>query len=201
MKRQITCSEAVQRLEMMFRALNAKYFYGELEEPVITVQSTPKFYGHATNGKIWNVADEERYELNIGAESLNRPIEQVAATVVHEMVHLYCTANDIQDTSRGGTYHNKRFKTEAEKRGLHIEKAAKIGYSETTPTPELCEFVKERGWERINLARNTTAEKGKGKSSSTRKYTCPCCGQSVRATKAVNIICGDCMQTMETDED
>ena len=29
-----------------------------------------------------------------------------------------------------------------------------------------------------------------------RKYTCPCCGNSVRATKSVNVICGDCMQRM-----
>lgn len=32
--------------------------------------------------------------------------------------------------------------------------------------------------------------------SSTRKLICPCCGQSVRATKAVNILCGDCMVKM-----
>ena len=25
---------------------------------------------------------------------------------------------------------------------------------------------------------------------------CPCCGQSVRATKAVNILCGDCLCKM-----
>lgn len=35
------------------------------------------------------------------------------------------------------------------------------------------------------------------KRSSTRKYVCPCCGNSVRATKAVNLICGDCMEKME----
>ena len=34
------------------------------------------------------------------------------------------------------------------------------------------------------------------KPSSTRKLICPCCGNSVRATKAVNIICGDCMERM-----
>lgn len=35
------------------------------------------------------------------------------------------------------------------------------------------------------------------KRSSTRKYKCPCCGNSVRATKTVNVICGDCMKQME----
>ena len=35
-----------------------------------------------------------------------------------------------------------------------------------------------------------------GRTSSTRKVACPCCGQSVRATKKVNIICGDCLVPM-----
>ena len=37
---------------------------------------------------------------------------------------------------------------------------------------------------------------GKPKKTSTRKYVCPCCGNSVRATKDINIICGDCMEVM-----
>lgn len=32
--------------------------------------------------------------------------------------------------------------------------------------------------------------------SSARKYVCPCCGNSVRATKAVNIACLDCNEQM-----
>jgi len=34
------------------------------------------------------------------------------------------------------------------------------------------------------------------KKSNTRKYVCNSCGISVRATKAANLICGDCMDTM-----
>lgn len=197
MDRQTTCSGAVQQLETMFRALNTEYFGGALEEPIITIQSTPKCFGHITVRKVWSTENSGRRELNIGAESLNRSIEKVAATLVHEMVHLYCTANGIQDTSRGGTYHNKRFKAEAEKRGLHIEKADKIGYSVTTPKPELCEFVKERGWEKISMARSTKEKAATRSKSSTRKYQCPCCEQSIRATKEVNIICGECMELMK----
>jgi len=32
--------------------------------------------------------------------------------------------------------------------------------------------------------------------SNSRKYVCPCCGNSVRATKEVHIACMDCQQTM-----
>ena len=37
------------------------------------------------------------------------------------------------------------------------------------------------------------------KKTSTRKYICPMCLQSVRATKIVNIICGDCDSNMVID--
>ena len=33
---------------------------------------------------------------------------------------------------------------------------------------------------------------GERKKSSTRKYSCPKCGNSVRATKDLALICGDC---------
>lgn len=213
MKELTRSSRTAGYLEKMFRALNAEYFDGKLNEPIITVQNTPKAWGHVSTARVWQVKDSNRHELNIDAGTLSRPIEDLTATMVHEMVHLYCIANKIQDTSRGGTYHNKRFKDEAEKRHLHIEYDKKIGYSMTNPTPELCDFVIAQGWQDITMTRwgidiktggsngsKSTAqneEGGEKKKSSTRKYQCPCCGQSVRATKVVNIICGNCMKKME----
>ena len=38
------------------------------------------------------------------------------------------------------------------------------------------------------------------RSSSTRKYVCPICANSVRATKAVNIICADCNEPMQEEQ-
>lgn len=79
----------------------------------------------------------------------------------------------------------------------------------------LLDFIEEQGWQDLQMceavslwdvigtlpkgAGNGTATKTK-KPSSTRKYVCPCCHQSVRATKAVNILCGDCMEKMEPSE-
>lgn len=37
---------------------------------------------------------------------------------------------------------------------------------------------------------------GKGANSHSIKYVCPCCHNSVRATKAVNIKCADCDMLM-----
>lgn len=210
MKQTVKTSRTAGYLEKIFRALNAYYYDGQLEEPVITIQSTPRAYGHVTVAKAWSKADgETRHELNIGAGTLDRPIENVVATMQHEMVHLYCLQNGIKDTSRGGSYHNKRFKAEAEKRDLQISYDSKIGWSITQPTDALIEFILEQEWSEIQMnrsdgytARGTGTAGGQAgapftpKPSSSRKYQCPCCGNSVRATKTVNIICADCMELM-----
>ena len=198
----MTISQATSFLENAFDALNKQYFENALSKPIITIQSTPKAYGHFSCDKIWTDKKSNGYhEINIGAEMLDRPIANTIATLVHEMVHYYCHVNGIQDTSRGGTYHNKRFKSEAEKRGLVIEYNEKIGFSITQPAPELKSFCTAQKWRnKLTIRRRGElggAEPKPKKPSSTRKYICPCCGASVRATKDVNIACLDCSVGME----
>lgn len=214
MKELIKNSRVVGYLEKMYRELNNDKFNGELEECVITVQSARGTYGHVTCGKVWKVngitEQTDRYELNVAAEELSRPIENVVATLLHEMTHIYNLMHEIQDCSRGGTYHNKKFKEKAESVGLHIEHDDKYGWTLTSPTEELIDYIIGKGWTDILLNRGepvyTTPRKGgqpdgtqpSGKRpSSTRKYMCPCCRNSVRATKTVNIICADCNQLMQ----
>jgi hypothetical protein len=206
MKETIKTSRTAGYLEKIFRAVNARYFNGELEEPIITIQSTPKAYGHVTVAKAWQRGETTRHELNIGAGTLDRPIENVVATLVHECVHLWHLQNGIQDCSRGGQYHNKKFKAMAEKCDLQISYDPRIGWSITEPTDALCEFILDQGWEDIRMnriewsyaPRGTGAGNATGKptgsspNSHSIKYMCPCCKNSVRATKAVNIKCADC---------
>lgn len=211
MKETIKTSRTAGYLEKIFRVLNAHYFSGELEEPIITIQSTPKAYGHVTVAKAWHRQNgEQRHELNIGAGTLDRPIESVVSTLLHEMVHLYNLQNGIQDCSRGGTYHNKRFRDAAVARDLDISYDSRIGWSITQPTEALIDFIITEGWSDIHMGRDEgfsfrgiggkaggqTGRPITPKPSSTRKYICPCCANSVRATKSVNIICGDCVERM-----
>lgn len=198
----MTISKQVKFTEEAFDAANIEYFGGTLPRPVILIQSSPGIHGHFYSGEVWKDTQRKTssYEISIGAESLKRPIADVIATLIHEMVHYYCYLNGIQDTSRNGTYHNSRFKEEAEKRGLIIEYDKKIGHSITSPSSELKKFCTARHWRnKLTLYRDTEMPDDtpkQKKPSSTRKYVCPCCGQSIRATKTVNIICGDCRQTM-----
>jgi hypothetical protein len=210
MKETVKTSRTAGYLEKIFRAVNARYFNNELEEPIITIQSTPKAYGHVTVAKAWQRGNGTRHELNIGAGTLDRPIENVVATLLHECVHLWNLQKGIQDTSRGGQYHNKRFKAMAEQCDLKISYDPRIGWSITEPTDALCKFILEQGWDDIRMnrieayymPRGTGTSNATGKpagsipNSHSIKYVCPCCGNRVRATKIMNIKCADCDMLM-----
>ena len=194
-------------LNKVFDLLNDEFFESSLSRPTITIQSTPKAYGHfSLREDTWISKLGGTHEINIGAGTLSRPIEEVAATLLHEMIHYYNYEHGIQDCSRGNTYHNKKFKEAAEAHGLIVEHSDKYGWSHTTPGDELLNVVLENGLRDILINRNefrgfqmpgTGTHSGntsgiQTKPSSSRKYRCPCCGMSVRATKNVNIACMDC---------
>jgi len=199
-------------LNKVFDMLNEEYFENALSRPTITIQSTPKAYGHfSLREDTWVSKLGGTHEINIGAGTLSRPIEEVAATLLHEMVHYWNYENNVQDCSRGNTYHNRRFKDAAEARGLTVEHHEKYGWSITSPGDDLLTFVLENDLTDILINRNDfTAFQIPGtgthsgtpvyvtppRRSSTRKYSCPCCGNSVRATKSVNIGCLDCGEQM-----
>ena len=211
MKQATKMSRAVSQLEHIYNSLNADFFAGELPTPIITVQSKPGTMGHCSVSKIWQRKEDKTYELNIAAEVLNYPIEETLDTMLHEMVHLYCRQHDIKEVSRGGKYHNKRFKAIAEEHGLTCVPCGQYGWN-TTPGDNLVEYALNKGWNEILLGRNSlppamrtgatgtaqpgTAPGGEKRPSSTRKLICPKCSQSVRATRKVNILCGDCMERM-----
>lgn len=207
MKETTKMSRAVSQLEHIYNSLNTDFFSGALPVPIITVQSKPGTYGHCTTAKVWKRKDGGAYELNIAAEVLNYPIEETLDTMLHEMVHLYCRENNIKEVSRGGTYHNGKFKAIAEAHGLTCIPCGQYGWN-TTPGENLIEYALSKGWNEIKIGRTfppltvptgttaATAPAGGKRPSSTRKLICPQCGQSVRATKAVHILCGDCLIKM-----
>lgn len=217
MKETTKMSRAVSQLEHIYNNLNADFFAGELPVPIITVQSKPGTYGHCTTAKVWQRKDGGAYELNIAAEVLNYPIEETLDTMLHEMVHLYCRENGIKEVSRGGKYHNGKFKAVAETHGLTCIPCGQYGWN-TTPGENLVEYALSKNWNEIKIGRSslppiirtgaaagttqagTSTLPGGKRPSSTRKLVCPQCGQSVRATKKVNILCGGCMMQMVETE-
>lgn len=217
MSKQITTmGRLTQQLERMVRALIHDFFNDEMPMPIVTAVPTEKAYAHYSVAPIWEDSKGNRkHEINISTAYLYRPLEEIVASALHECTHYYTdTVLNVQDTSRNGTYHNKLFKSAAESHGLICTKTPVYGYSDTSSilSDTLLEWVLLHDeFREIELYRATpglsasgigsrSADGGaaptEGTKSNSRRYVCPHCGAIVRATRAVNVICGDCLVQM-----
>lgn len=140
MKKLTNYQRTAQYLNKVFKLINEEYFNNELEVPTITIQSTVGAYGHVSVNKVWHNDTIATHELNLSADYLNRPIENIVATLIHEGCHLCALQNNIKDTSNRGIYHNKRFKALAEERGLQISRHETYGWTITEPTEKTLDF-------------------------------------------------------------
>lgn len=216
MNNQGSLKTVIEKLEKLYSIFNDKFYDGELQVPVITVSpdTTKKnngwcILGWCTTWKAWKNTNEPKeqetksetdkepdgyYEINMCAEHLARPFKEVCATLLHEMVHLWNLQTGVQDTSRGGSYHNKKFKNIAEEHGLIIDQHPKYGWTLTTLNEEASQFIDTIGKDEqgFGIYRNKLPKFKTASNSSSKKYVCPCCGTIIRATKEVNVTCTDC---------
>lgn len=212
MKKTSKMSRTVSTLERMFNVIDTELFGSFLPETVITVQHRPDSYGHSSTRAVWKKSGEDAYELNISDWVLALPIEETLDTMIHECVHLYCKVKGIQDVSNNGYYHNKRFKEEAERVHLKCAHAGKYGWNtEATGNDWLIEFALAHDWSEFQTFRphdlnelltgmiptgqtqtQTNVADGGKKTGSYIRWKCPGCGNIIRSTKKVNVICGDC---------
>lgn len=207
-------SRLTGELEKAFNLLNEYFFNGVLPVPVITVIPTARAYAHYVPFDIWNAQGTGKREINIASGTLDRPLENILASMLHEMTHEY---NNVilneADTSNKGVYHNKIFKREAEAHGLIVTRSEKYGWSHTEPGERLIDFMLEHDELReiemcranptlVSVSVGTHTGNSDGLNplppvkSHHRKYICPECGCSVRATKEVHILCLDCHMVM-----
>jgi len=205
-----------EQLYIGYRCLNEAFYANELPEVAITIQSSGKreSMGWCSREPIWrnDTGSIRLYEINIAAEFLNIEFYETMSTLHHVMIHLYCKVNGIQDVSRSGQYHNKRFKKECLLRGFYFasnKPDKRLGWSFALLTEEAKRIIDTFPIDRelFQIARKTygrikspedskeTEEKQQPRSH-IRKYVCPSCSCSVRASKEVHIRCEDCQEPM-----
>jgi hypothetical protein len=190
---------AESELYRCFGLFNNHFFSGKLPEPAITIQTKGKrnALGWCSTVEYWKSHDEtvKKYEINLTAEDMNREPESIMQTLLHEMIHLYNVINEVKDCSRGGTFHNKRFKEAAERFGMHFDEPAnkKYGWSFAILNQETIDLIKTWGInaDAFKLARQVP-ETAKKKANS-YKLECPVCGIKLRASKpGIVVMCKTC---------
>lgn len=138
----ISMQDIITELHRAFAYLNKDLSQNSLEEPIIVVQTKGREdkMGWCSKNKIWGQRFKlncTKYEVSISAEYLGCGYNETMNTLTHEMVHLYNAQNGISDTSRNGTYHNKKFKIEAERVGLNVDYDKRYGWACTDLSEEL----------------------------------------------------------------
>jgi len=204
---------ATDELHRCFRAFNDRYFGGVLAEPAITIQAAGKrqAYGWCSLVPFWHrpgaeadgsEPDGHRYEINLSAEHMARDHYDILRTLLHEMVHLHNVQLGVQDVSRGGTYHNLRFKAACERDNMFfydIDKPdKKIGWSAAKLTDKTKTFIDTIGVNTLAFGLYRAVPEKAKKASNSYKLECPDCGAKVRASKPGLLIrCKPCDIDME----
>ena len=195
------CHKAAKMLEDIFNTINYIYFEDSLPKSAILVQNTPREYARHTMQKLDKAVDnsEFTYEISIGAKFMDKPVEDLAALLFHEMTHIYCAENAITDTCQNGRYHNGKFKKQCEDRGLLVEYDLANGYAYVQPSENFVKALKDAGIDvEMKFTHIEPTKKSKGRLG--RKmfvYECPHCGQHFKAAEELNIKCGKCNVIME----
>lgn len=171
-------------IEKIFNTFNKLYFDDLLPPPMITYNNS--LYGSLNKNAVTKNGSCYSYELILPINILNKDIDEIAACVLHNMIHEYDYIYEKKMASRGDTYHNKRFKNFAEKCGLTCECSSEK-YGWTTHTNDefktMCiELGFDKNWSnRYELPQSV-------KQSSTVKYIDEISGESVRGTKPNHIL-------------
>jgi len=181
-------SRPTEELEKLFDKLNETKFNGELDRPMIVIQTFGRgkrhLYGWCTAQKIWkeDAEAEGHYEITICAEFLKIPFKEIATTMLHEMIHLYNLVHQVKDTSNNNVYHNKKFKKEAEARGLIITKDKTIGWSLSELNPDTEMLIGTFGIDEsvFSVFRSIITRMSK-KAPKMYTFTCGVCDEKVKS--------------------
>jgi hypothetical protein len=155
----------------------------------------------------WQVNGADRHEVLVGGEGLHRSPLEVLGTLLHEAAHGLAQARGVQDTSRQGRYHNRRYAALARQLGLEVTSVKPIGWSATTvPAPTATSYASqlEELQAALVLWRRQEHHIGTGTRSRNLLAAACACGRRLRVAKATLaealILCGACQQPFEPDD-
>jgi len=198
----------VAALEHTWETIRARH--PQLPEAVLVVASGTEGkqlnLGHFAPHR-WQVQGADRHEVLVGGEGLQRGPTEVLGTLLHEAAHGLAQARSIQDTSRQGRYHNRRYATLAGELGLDVTSVQPIGWSATT-VPEHTAAAYAGQLQELEAAlvlwrRHEQRLGPGGRSRNLLAATCGC-GRRIRVAKTTlaeaPILCSRCSQPFQPDD-
>jgi hypothetical protein len=112
-----------------------RHHHPELPEEFIVVgagSGTRQHLRHGHPAAMGWQRDDQR--LSVDGEALNAGVVVVFGTFLHEAAHALAHVRNINDTSRRGRCHTRRFAKLAEELGLEHDR--RLGWSSSTPTTD-----------------------------------------------------------------
>jgi hypothetical protein len=200
-----SASLLVAALEHAWQTIRTRH--PDVPEAVLVVASGSEGkrlnWGHFAPHR-WQVAGADRHEVLVGGEGLQRGPLEVLGTLLHEATHGLAQARSVQDTSRGGRYHNRRYAHLARELGLEVASVKPVGWSATT-VPEATADGYAGQLEEFQTAlvlwRRQEHHIGTGTRSRNLLAAACGCGRRIRVAKATlaqaPIVCGACEHPFE----
>jgi hypothetical protein len=162
--------------------------------------------GHFVDSQ-WQHGRDVLSEVLVSGEGLARTVDEVLATLLHEAAHGVAFVRKVQDTSRQGRWHNRRFATIATELGLSVAQAPKIGWSVTTLGPGVLEQYVDvvEGLDAALKAYRYPTMPATGKASARNGVVLVCtCGRKIRTSTTAaaqgSITCGVCDDVFVEDD-
>ena len=153
----------------------------------------------------WQVHGADRHEVLVGGEGLQRGPVDVLGTLLHEAAHGLAQTRGLQDTSRQGRYHNRRYATLAGELGLEVASVQPIGWSattvpDTTTAAAYAGQLEDLATALVLWRRHEHCLGPGGRSRNLLAASCGC-GRRIRVAKTTlveaPILCGACEQQFQ----
>lgn len=204
--------ETYTALQQAYEFFNLELYDNELPNCLITLQRRKRACGYFSPRKFRHIRQgvtTDEIAMN-PAYFLEHETIEILQTLVHEMAHLWQAHRG--KPSRGG-YHNKQWAAKMENVGLMPSSTGGEGGKKTGQSmsdypipggPFMAAYNKlmltgfSIPWG--DMPEDDAGGSSGGNRSNRFKYTCPGCGSNIWGKPGLNVVCGDCMQHFECDE-
>lgn len=199
-------SQVYKDLYAAFDFYNTKLFTGSLPKTVISIRAKANSVSYFAPDRFISIRDKKKaaHEIAFNPALLNRPIQVIFSTLVHEMVHLWQEKFGKPSKNK---YHNKEWADKMESIGLMP--AAADGSGKRTGSKMSHEIISAGLFARKTFNYIKSREfnffyevpiKTEKKDSSKIKFTCPKCECNAWGKESLILICGECDAQMEIQD-